>query len=84
MVDRAVKWLLEVGCSVIVLSATLAAARRKSLVLAAGADEPEISDAYPLITKVAKGSSHSPAPFRQISPPAWGWPEESVAPEESV
>ncbi|MEY4569611.1 MAG: hypothetical protein RLZZ398_1050 [Verrucomicrobiota bacterium] len=61
LVDRAVKWLLEVGCSVIVLSATLAAARRKSLVLAAGADEPEIFDAYPLITKVAKGSSHSQA-----------------------
>ncbi|MGL4398333.1 MAG: CRISPR-associated helicase Cas3' [Luteolibacter sp.] len=61
LVDRTVKWLLEVGCSVIVLSATLAAARRKSLVLAAGADEPEISSAYPLITKVAKGSSHSQA-----------------------
>ena len=61
LVDRAVKWLLEVGCSVIVLSATLAAARRKSLVLAAGADEAEISLAYPLITKIAKGSSHSQA-----------------------
>lgn len=59
LVDRAVKWLLEVGCSVIVLSATLAAARRKSLVLAAGAEEPEISSAYPLIIKVVKGSSHS-------------------------
>lgn len=61
LVDRTVKWLLEVGCSVIVLSATLATSRRKSLVLAAGADEPETSSAYPLITKVAKGSSHSEA-----------------------
>jgi CRISPR-associated endonuclease/helicase Cas3 len=59
LVDRTVNWLLEVGCTVIVLSATLAAARRKSLVLAAGADELEISSAYPLITKVAKGSRHS-------------------------
>ena len=61
LVDRTVKWLLEVGCTVIVLSATLSTARRKSLVLAAGADEPTTSSAYPLITKVAKGSSHSEA-----------------------
>ncbi len=61
LVDRTVKWLLEVGCTVIVLSATLAAARRKSLILAAGADESEISSAYPLITKVAKGRSLSEA-----------------------
>lgn len=61
LVDRSVKWLLEVGCTVIVLSATLASARRKSLVRAAGAEEQEISTAYPLITKVAKGSGHSEA-----------------------
>ena len=61
LVDRTVKWLLEVGCTVIVLSATLASARRKSLILAAGADERKISSAYPLITKVAKGSSDSEA-----------------------
>ena len=61
LLDRTVKWLLEVGCTVIALSATLASDRRKSLVLAAGAEEREISSAYPLITKVAKGSSHSEA-----------------------
>ncbi|MEO7098537.1 MAG: CRISPR-associated helicase Cas3' [Luteolibacter sp.] len=61
LVDRTVKWLLEVGCTVIVLSATLALARRKSLVLAAGAEEGETSSAYPLITKVAKGSGQSQA-----------------------
>jgi CRISPR-associated endonuclease/helicase Cas3 len=61
LVDRTVKWLLEVGCTVIVLSATLASSRRKSLVLAAGATEPEISAAYPLITKVAKDRNHSEA-----------------------
>lgn len=61
LVDRTVKWLLEVGCTVIVLSATLAAARRNSLVLAAGAEELVKSDAYPLITKVAKGCMHSEA-----------------------
>jgi CRISPR-associated endonuclease/helicase Cas3 len=59
LVDRSVKWLLQVGCTVIVLSATLTSARRKSLVFAAGAEEQEISSAYPLITKVAKGSVHS-------------------------
>ncbi len=59
LVDRTVKWLMEVGCTVIVLSATLSSSRRKSLVLAAGAVEPEISTAYPLITKIAKGSEHA-------------------------
>lgn len=61
LVDRTVKWLLEVGCTVIVLSATLSSGRRKSLVEAAGAEEPEISSAYPLITKVIQGNSHSEA-----------------------
>lgn len=61
LVDRTVTWLLEVGCTVIVLSATLAAARRNSLILAAGAAEQGISSAYPLITKVAKGCCHSEA-----------------------
>jgi len=61
LVDRTVKWLLEVGCTVIVLSATLSSARRKSLVLAAGRTNGGNSADYPLITKVAKGSSYSEA-----------------------
>ncbi len=62
LVDRAVKWLIDVGCSVIVLSATLASGRRKSLIAAVGAVgavESGTPSAYPLITKVAKGSSHA-------------------------
>lgn len=59
LVDRTVKWMLEVGCTVIVLSATLSSARRKSLVSAAGADESGDPSAYPLITKVPKGACHA-------------------------
>ncbi|MEO5917263.1 MAG: CRISPR-associated helicase Cas3' [Luteolibacter sp.] len=59
LVDRTVKWLIDVGCSVIVLSATLASSRRKSLVAAVGAAESGTPTAYPLITKVAKGSPHA-------------------------
>lgn len=56
LVDRAVKWLIDVGCSVIVLSATLSSVRRKALVAAVGAEESGDSSAYPLITKVSKGT----------------------------
>ncbi len=59
LVDRTVKWLMDVGCSVIILSATLASSRRKSLVAAVGAVESGTPTAYPLITKVAKGSSYA-------------------------
>jgi CRISPR-associated endonuclease/helicase Cas3 len=59
LVDRTVAWLLEVGCSVIVLSATLSSGRRKSLVRAGGAEEREVSSVYPLITKVARGGEYS-------------------------
>jgi CRISPR-associated endonuclease/helicase Cas3 len=56
LVDRAVKWLIDVGCSVIVLSATLSSVRRKALLAAVGALESGDSSAYPLITKVSKGT----------------------------
>jgi len=65
LVDRAVEWFLQVGCTVIVLSATLTKARRAQLVAAAGAVEEEVSDSYPLITKVSVGSSKA----RSISVP---------------
>jgi CRISPR-associated endonuclease/helicase Cas3 len=55
LVDRLVKWLIELGGSVLVLSATLTAARRASLVAAAGAREENAPEDYPLITKVATG-----------------------------
>ncbi len=56
LVDRAIQWLHHAGCTVLVLSATLTAARRAALVAAAGASEPPAPDAYPLITRVATGS----------------------------
>jgi CRISPR-associated endonuclease/helicase Cas3 len=55
LVDRLVKWLIELGGSVVVLSATLTAARRASLVAAAGAWEENAPQNYPLITKVTTG-----------------------------
>jgi CRISPR-associated endonuclease/helicase Cas3 len=53
LVDQLIRWLLEVGCTVIVLSATLTAKRRREMIEKAGATEPfpPPSD-YPLITKV--------------------------------
>tara|TARA_B110001469_G_C9648333_1_gene329273 strand:+ start:516 stop:3104 length:2589 start_codon:yes stop_codon:yes gene_type:complete len=59
LVDRAVKWLLGTGCTVVILSATLTAQRRTELVQAAGATETAPSSAYPLITKVAIGANES-------------------------
>ncbi len=55
LVDRLVSWLIELGGTVIVLSATLTAARRASLVAAAGGKEETTPNAYPLLTKVAAG-----------------------------
>ncbi|MDB6134161.1 MAG: CRISPR-associated helicase, Cas3 family [Verrucomicrobiales bacterium] len=59
LVDRAIQWLLHAGCSVLVLSATLTAARRAALVAAAGAVENGFSKDYPLITKVSSGSQEA-------------------------
>ncbi len=75
LVDRAVEWLLATHCTVIILSATLTAARRADLVKAAGAVETAPSDAYPLITKVATGSAKADAIEISGPPP----PPKSVA-----
>lgn len=74
LVDRLVQWLLELGGTVVVLSATLTAARRASLVQAAGGTEDTAPPDYPLITKVASGSPEAdhiridgpPPPARQV------------------
>lgn len=74
LVDRLVQWLLELGGTVVVLSATLTAARRASLVQAAGATEERAPTDYPLLTKVAGGSTQAhhirvdgpPPPARQV------------------
>lgn len=70
LVDRLISWLLEVGCSVIVLSATLTAARRHSLVNAGGAVEPPLPPEvpYPLVTKVISGAaSHHALPGHEAA-----------------
>ncbi len=59
LVDRAVFWLLELRCTVIILSATLTKSRRSSLIAAAGAEDLNPSSEYPLITKVATGDQVS-------------------------
>lgn len=66
ILDRAVSWLIETGSTIIILSATLTAKRRAELVAAAGAVEREVSDSYPLVTKVPVGATHATT----ISPPA--------------
>jgi CRISPR-associated endonuclease/helicase Cas3 len=62
LVDQLIRWLLEVGCSVIVLSATLTAKRRREMIEKAGAAEPfPAPSAYPLITKVVgETATHHP------------------------
>jgi CRISPR-associated endonuclease/helicase Cas3 len=75
LVDRAVKWLLEVKCTVIVLSATLTKARRAALVKAAGAQETTISESYPLLTKVPTGCTEA----QSIKIPAPSLPTKTVA-----
>lgn len=57
LIDRLIRHLIKAGSTVIILSATLTAARRRELVQAVGAEENETSDAYPLITKVAAGAT---------------------------
>jgi CRISPR-associated endonuclease/helicase Cas3 len=59
LADRLVKWLIEIGGTVVVLSATLTASRRASLVEATGAQEQNAPTDYPLVTKVATGSSNA-------------------------
>ncbi|MEX1119689.1 MAG: CRISPR-associated helicase Cas3' [Terrimicrobiaceae bacterium] len=52
LVDRLVEWLINLGSTVIVLSATLTAKRRAGLVKAAGGEEEQPVNSYPLVTKV--------------------------------
>jgi len=73
LIDRLIEFLLPTGATVIILSATLTAARRAELVAAAGAAETTAPDCYPLITKVATGDTT--ASHFEVSDPA---PEKSV------
>jgi CRISPR-associated endonuclease/helicase Cas3 len=57
LIDRLIRYLIKAGSTVIILSATLTAQRRSELVQAAGAQENERPESYPLITKVATGDT---------------------------
>jgi CRISPR-associated endonuclease/helicase Cas3 len=58
LIDLLIPWLLEAGCSIFILSATLSARRRREMMIAAGSSpQQKLPDAYPLITKVAKNES---------------------------
>lgn len=59
LIDRLIRYLLKAGSTLIILSATLTAQRRAELVQAAGASEDDSPAAYPLITKVATGSTQA-------------------------
>ncbi len=50
LVTALVRELINLGCSVIILSATLTAARRSELLAAAGVPEGNAPDHYPLVT----------------------------------
>lgn len=65
LVTALARELLKLGCTVLVLSATLTGARRRELLAAAGSHERESPDAYPLITKTRRGeiATHVAPPF---------------------
>ena len=65
LVDVLIRRLLELKCTVIVLSATLTVARRRDLLMQAGPPPAELSDSYPLLTACTPGQ-----PSREISFPA--------------
>lgn len=55
LITALIRDLLNLRCSVIILSATLTAARRQELLQAAGATETAVPDAYPLVTIGSRG-----------------------------
>jgi CRISPR-associated endonuclease/helicase Cas3 len=57
LVTALVRELLHLGCTVLVLSATLTGARRRELLAAAASHERESPDAYPLITTARLGGT---------------------------
>ena len=63
LIDTLVKRLRELGCTVIILSATLTASRREQLLKAAGAEVTH-SNAYPLLTLAPENSATTTLSFR--------------------
>lgn len=86
LVGALVRELLNAGCSVIILSATLTAAKRRDLLAAAGCSASESPDAYPLITNAIPGGAvehYEPewSKSLRITIRAWEVPEETVIEE---
>jgi len=61
LITALIRELVNLRCSVIILSATLTAARRRELLAAAGAQETDSPSAYPLITAGPPGGTLPPA-----------------------
>ena len=59
LIERLISWLQAMGTSVLLLSATLPAARRRALVKAWGQELPIVEAPYPRITWVANGAVES-------------------------
>lgn len=73
IVSRLLGWLRELGCSVILLSATLPLSRRRQLLSAYGINigsSHAISDAYPCVIVGSIPSEHEPTLY-ECSPAAW-------------
>lgn len=60
LIDKLIETLERLGCTVIILSATLTGKRRKQIVSASGNDMDESEQPYPLITGRAEGMPLAP------------------------
>lgn len=68
LLDRLVKRLRELRCTVLILSATLTSRRRQELLRAASAQPVADGNAYPLLTLAPEGENTRPLPFPADEP----------------
>jgi CRISPR-associated endonuclease/helicase Cas3 len=65
LLDCLIEWLEALGCSVIILSATLPGARRRALLQAYGGPDVKMPDApYPRVTIATRGAAGKALPIR--------------------
>ena len=69
LITALIRELVNLRCSVIILSATLTAARRRELLVAAGINESDAPTAYPLITVGGEAQCRHITPEWQSRPP---------------
>jgi len=69
LITALIRELVNLRCSVIVLSATLTAARRRELLAAAGVQESDSPTAYPLVTVSTGGHCRHLTPRWEARPP---------------